>query len=183
LPNVTISETERSSLIAHLASVHNAMCEVVGGFSPIAWTSARDPGEWSPAQVVEHTILVERGLMKNVALHLGDVPDLEGSQDSGALERLLRRVLPAQGKARASEKNSTFAGLRADAVQSALDTTLKEFSFLLEDHAGGPLKAIFWPHGAFGPMSAYLWLLYVPLHSERHLGQLKSLSGGHYGNL
>jgi hypothetical protein len=152
------------------------MCEVVGGFSPIAWTSARGPSEWSPAQVVEHTILVERGLMKNVALHLGDVPDPEGSQDSGALERLLRRVLPAQGKARASEKHSTFVGLRADAVQSALDTTLKEFSSLLEDHAGRPLKAISWPHGAFGPMSGYLWLLYVPLHSERHLGQLKSMA-------
>ena len=171
-----IGPHESASLVRQLREVHAGIVRGVATLSLDDWTQRPHADSWSPAEVVEHTLLVERGLLTTVEEHLQDLPLNDWESETAGKEEALRKFLPSAGKAIASQKNSTFQGLSIEVVKPLFQTTFENFSALVSRASELPLRAICWSHGAFGQLSAYQWLLYIPLHSERHLRQLKAMS-------
>ncbi len=165
--------SERSALTRHLDSVHAAFVEIMLRLEPDAWNARSLHYGWSPSEIVEHSLLVETGILDSVRRHLGDPTTPNWSDLLMRQEGAIRSFLPRGGKAKASEKNSTFQGFGQEEARVALGSAGAAFDKLLADNEELPLKAIVWPHSMFGSLSAYLWLLYIPLHSERHLHQLR----------
>jgi hypothetical protein len=162
-------------MIALLTEVHTGFERAVHGLAQVRWTAAPVSGGWSPAEILEHTLLVERGLLANVKNHLGDEPIPARMEETDGKDAILRKFLPDSGKAQASEKNSTFLGLEQNQVASLLKENLLGFSQTVEANAELPLRNIAWQHGGFGLLNASQWLLYIPLHSQRHLNQLRRI--------
>jgi hypothetical protein len=171
-----ISSTERKALTGHLRDVHLGFSQTIDRFNDTAWTTERCAGEWSPAQVTEHALLVERSILQSVTKHLNDTPSPERQIEVQGKDELLRRFLLGQGRAKASEKSSTFLGLTKVEVVSSLAQSYYEFSAVMNVYAATPLHGISWRHGGFGLLTGFQWLLYIPLHSERHLHQLRGLT-------
>ncbi|MDE1176347.1 MAG: DinB family protein [Edaphobacter sp.] len=167
-----ISNEERTWLLEHLRTVHSTMVEVAGHFSAVDWITAQVPGDWNPSQIVEHTLLVDEEILGQVRKHLADSPYADWEQITGRKEIVLKRYLPNIGRAQANAKTSTFRGLRQEDIRSLLEKSYQGVDEILSRNSELPLKAIIWPHGGMGPLNAYQWLLYIPLHAERHLNQL-----------
>ena len=168
-----ISPADRDAMIAHLSEVHLGFHQVIETCGDAEWSAQRNADEWSPAQVAEHTLMVEASLLQSVIKHLDDEPSSERRAEMRGKTLMLRRFLPSTGKAKASEKNSTFAGMSKVEVLSGFAQSRRNVSELLHAHADTRFHDISWPHSGFGLLTAYQWLLYTPLHSERHLGQMR----------
>ena len=171
-----ISPADREALIAQLGEVHLGFQKVIEVCGDADWSAQRNADEWSPAQVAEHTLLVEASLLQSVINHLDDVPSPERRAEVRGKTLLLRRFLPSTGKAQASVKNSTFAGMSKIEVLSGFAQSRRNICEHLNAHADTPFHDISWPHSGFGLLTAYQWLLYIPLHSERHLGQMRRIA-------
>ena len=167
-----ITKTEKLALLQHTRQVHEAIEKLIWNLTPAQWTGRRTPGEWSPTEIVEHILLTEDGILDGVTRHLHDQPSALWQEQTGQKDLILRRYLPNLGKAQANLRTSTFAGLDQRVVQDELLARLQSLGELLEIGCELPLKAVVWDNERFGSLNAYQWLLYLPLHSERHLNQL-----------
>ena len=171
-PSTCITKTEKLALLQHTREVHEGLEKLICNLTPAQWTRRRTPHEWSPAEIVEHTLLAEDGILDGVTRHLHDQPSDLWQEQTGRKDLIIRRYLPNLGKAQANLRTSTFSGLDQRDVQDALFARLQSLGELLEIGCELPLKAVVWDNERFGSLNAYQWLLYLPLHSERHLNQL-----------
>jgi uncharacterized damage-inducible protein DinB len=170
-PLITPSEIE--DLVSRLRSVHDEVRHVISTLTLAQWNAKPSEGVWSPSEVVQHILLVEMGILNSVRNHVETPPSNDWYEQVAQKEPALRRFLPRGGKAVASEKNSTFREIEQQEALLMLQDSIGEYESFLLDERELPLKAILWPHSIFGPLSAYLWLLYIPLHSQRHVLQLR----------
>ena len=171
--DVCLEDTERQELVRRLEQVHAKLADAMRGVGPRLWSSHREAGVWSAAEIVEHILLVEASLLAGVESHLGDKPDSSWEESTRGKKELLERILPTEGKAVAPVSVSNFSGLDQRQALQGLEASRQRFEQFLQRTATLPLKALVWPHSIFGPLSAHHRLLYIVLHSERHLGQLR----------
>lgn len=171
-----VTPEERGWLLEHLKTVHVAMNEVVSQISPVQWNRRGSIEAWSPREIVEHTVMVDEEILGDVQDHWKDEPIPDWENVVGRKDLMLKRYLPNIGRARASTKTSTFRGFRQEDVCESFQKSYDAVARLLDRGSDTPLKAIIWAHGGMGALSAYQWLLYIPLHTERHLNQLLRLA-------
>ncbi len=138
------------------------------------WRKRVESESWSPAEIVEHVVLAQAAMKRRFRRHLGDALDLLAVGEVLAKRDLLYRVLPGKGKIRASEALASFRGLSQIEGREQLAAGRASLTQLLQDCDLFPIKAICWPHSLFGKLNGYLWLLYMPLHAERHSRQLRA---------
>lgn len=164
---------EGTALRKRLAAAHRDLLHEAERVAPEHWNySPRPQEQWSPSQIAEHVFLAERVLRDQVRMHLGDEPrpDLLPTMQDRA--DLLMRVLPGGGKAPAGKQSTAFSGFRLEDLATVISGAEAQYDLLLDEAKASPVKAICWKSPFFGELSAYLWLLYVPLHTARHVGQL-----------
>ncbi|MDE1162341.1 MAG: DinB family protein [Acidobacteriaceae bacterium] len=168
-----IKPFERVELVDSVHGIHEQVAAFVRSFTSAAWRHRQADGAWSPSEIVEHLLLVEEELLSAVQERCGDDPCLDWAKVTHGKELLLRRFLPNAGRAQASDSTSRFLGISQGEALSQLARSERRLEEQLAVWANLPLKAIVWNHTGFGPLSGYHWLLYIPLHSERHLNQLR----------
>ena len=168
-----VSDAERAAITTHVAEGHRLLADEVAGLDDALWDRRPDPEAWSPAEIVEHVLLAERSLMQQVRVRSTDAPDADWEAKVDGRIEVLRRSLPGSGKAKAGPSVTGFGGLRREDVAASLADSARTLDELLVSAQDLPLKAILWNNKWFGDLSAYLWLLYIPLHTERHIGQLR----------
>jgi len=170
-----IEPFERAELMDLVHGIHVDFASFIRSFTSIAWRHRQTDGVWSPSEIIEHTLLVEEELLADIEQHCGDTPSPDWAKVTKGKESLLRRFLPNAGRAQASDSTSRFLGITQGEALSQLARSERRLEEQLAVWATLPLKAIVWNHTGFGPLSGYHWLLYIPLHSERHLNQLRQL--------
>ena len=169
--NLTVAE--RNELSAQLARAHADVRVEISNTRLGVWAQRPDPLRWSCAEIVEHILLVEASLLRRVMEHQNDVPVSDWKAALEGKKELLLKIVPSEGKVQASPGVATFRGINYSDVEAALSESRAQLQSFLQETADLPLKAILWPHSLFGSLSAYLWLLYIPLHTERHVAQLR----------
>jgi hypothetical protein len=167
-----VTAEERTWLLEHLQTVHAAINDVVRQIPPEIWVRSDVAQNWSPAEVVEHTLLVDEEILADVRGHLQDQPFPDWERVTARKDAVLKHYLPNIGRARANARTSTFRGFLQQDVPAALAKSYQSVEGILFQESGTALKTIVWLHGGMGPLNAYQWLLYIPLHAERHLNQL-----------
>lgn len=168
-----LTEEECVELARRRAESHKSLTNEISRIPENLWTTSySDVSAWCGSEIVEHVLLAEASLIGQVRQHLEDAPNPDANKLlTGKLETLLR-VLPGTGKAVAGPRLSTFSGLDRTSVASRLDESRAAFSDLIDQAKSVPVKAIVWENKFFGSLSAYHWMLYVPLHTLRHAAQL-----------
>ena len=173
---------ERARVLQWLDESHKEFMAAIDGVSVEQWKWKPAPERWSVGETAEHIVLAEAMLFENVkkAVSTPANPAWE-EQTKGKTELIVRVMAPRLGKAQAPEPIVPRSGMslaqvkerferqRAEIVGFASDTNIA-----LKEHTAEH------PFPVFGTLNAYQWLIYVPLHTERHdkqIAEVKATAG------
>ena len=173
---------ERAQVLKWLDESHQEFLTAINGVSEEQWKWKPAPERWSVGETAEHIVLAEAMLFENVmkAVAAPQNPAWE-EKTKGKTELIVRVMAPRLGKAQAPEPivprngmtlaqvKERFEKQRAEIVEFASDTRIA-----LKEHTAEH------PFPVFGTLNAYQWLIYVPLHTERHdkqIAEVKATAG------
>jgi hypothetical protein len=171
---MTITSEERAHVIRLLHDSANEFLELISGLTDAQWSEPAAPGCWSVQQTAEHVVLGEKAMLAKITEALASPPNPGWEEQDARKTRFLGRVLPDRGRKaiapatlepnRHWTRDETIARYKAGRA-----STLQ-----LAEELDGPLKAhsAEHPFPVFNMLSAYQWLLYIPLHNVRHNQQI-----------
>jgi hypothetical protein len=171
-----MNEQERELAAHHLAVSRERLLGLVEGLSAEQWVFHPAAGRWSIGDCVEHLTRVETRVIGIIGHKVegpapAEVPASVREKDAalmkGVPDRTERREAPEM--ARPERKWADGGQLLAEFVK----TRTKTAQFTEETRAD--LRSYTHPHGAFGDLDCYQWLLLMGLHTERHARQIEEI--------
>ena len=173
---------ERTNVLHWLEESHQEFLASIDGVSEEQWKWKPAPERWSVGETAEHIVLAEAiAVRKRKEGHVVARKSRVGRADQGQ-DRVYREGDGAtarqgagagadcsQERADAGSGKERFEQQRAEIVKFASDTNLA-----LKEHT------VVHPFPVFGTLNAYQWLIYVPLHTERHdkqIAEVKATAG------
>jgi len=161
-------------MIRLLEETQTEFLELTAGLSAAQWSYQPGAGLWSVGEIAEHIVLAEGLLFARMEAALASPPNPEWEAATARKTEFIEQVLPERGrKARAPgplvpRGQWTAEGTRARFQQARART--RQFT----EQAVQPMKihTAEHPFPIFGTLSAYQWLLYIPLHNLRHDRQI-----------
>jgi hypothetical protein len=173
---------ERTKALFWLDESRKEFLAAIDGVTEEQWKWKPAPTRWSVGETAEHIVLAEAALFGNVqkAIAAPANPEWE-TKTKGKTELIVQVMAPRLGKASAPEPivpsgkmtqaqvRETFEKQHEEIVKfaSTTDVALKEHTV---EH----------PFAFFNTLNAYQWLIYVPLHTERHdkqIAEVKATAG------
>jgi uncharacterized damage-inducible protein DinB len=177
-----ISPEERTKVLGYLADSRAEFLAAIDGVSEAQWKWKPTPTRWSVGEVAEHIVLAEALIFSTVQRAVASPANADWEEQTKGKTDFIEKVMaPRLGKAQAPEPivpsgqltqaqvKERFEKQRAEIDQFAAGTevALKEHTV---DH----------PFKVFGTLNAYQWLIYIPLHTERHdkqIAEVKATAG------
>lgn len=141
------------------------------------WRSA--PGAWSAAEITEHLAIIEERLSKLFSVILAKA-------EAGGLQRTADQPFQPVSVASLVERSEREKYIAPETARPSGTASLRDSLNRLERSRQSiidqrprlealDLTNVTYPHPAFGPLSAYQWLIFIGLHEGRHLRQIESL--------
>ncbi len=171
-----MTDDERSRVVRLLQQTRDDFLVTVGSVSDAQWDFRPGPDRWSIGLIAEHLGRVELGLFSRVELALeGETnPDWESlTEKNGLIEQTLQdrgtprhapeRVVPT-GTVGREEALRIYRERRVRSLTFAETTTAQLKTHTLDHH-----------RPVFGTLNAFQWLLYIPLHNQRHIEQIAEI--------
>jgi hypothetical protein len=173
---------ERTKVIKYLEESRKEFLAAIDGVTEEQWKWKPAPERWSVGETAEHIVLAEALLFANVQKAIASQPNPAWEEKTRGKTEFIERVMaPRLGKATAPEPivpsgkmtqaqvRETFLKQRDEIEKFAKETqvALKEYTV---DH----------PFPVFGTLNAFQWLIYAPLHTERHdkqIAEVKATAG------
>ncbi|MFL6273638.1 MAG: DinB family protein [Blastocatellia bacterium] len=171
-PHMTADE--RAQVIKWMNDTEKDYLDRLEHVSEAQWNWRPAPFRWTVGEVAEHIMLTEARLFAAVERALGTPENPDWQAKTKGKDAFIARALPNRGtrvqapveirptgKLSRDEVVRRYKELRARALEFARTTT-------------APLKAhtIEHPFPIFNTLNAYDWLIYIPLHNERHNKQM-----------
>jgi uncharacterized damage-inducible protein DinB len=169
-----MSTEERTNVLHWLEESHQEFLASIDGVTDEQWKWKPAPERWSVGETAEHIVLAEALLFDSVKKAMSSPANPAWEEETkGKTEFIVKVMAPRLGKAQAPEPivprngmtlaqvRERFEQQRAEIVKFATDTNLA-----LKEHT------VVHPFPVFGTLNAYQWLIYVPLHTERHDKQI-----------
>ncbi len=169
-----LSAEERAKVIKMLQDSEKEYLDGIESVSAAQWSYKPSPLRWSVGEVAEHIMLTEVALFRAVEAALSQPANPDWEKKTAGKAAFIERVMPSRttraqapievrptGKLTREEVIKRFKEHRAQVMEFArkTDRPLKAHT---RDH----------PFPVFNTLSAYDWLLYVPLHTVRHNKQI-----------
>lgn len=172
--NPGMSKADRDKVVRLLHESEQETLEAIRNVSEAQWTFKPAPGRWSVGEVSEHILLAEGLLFAQVekALAAPANPEWE-TKTKGKTEFLEEVMAPRKGRAQAPESIVPSGKMtRADFIKKFQEIRAKTLKFA--ETTDQPLKAhtAEHPFPVFNTLNAYQWLIYIPLHNQRHNKQI-----------
>ncbi len=172
-----MTNSERSRVVRLLQQTRDDFLATVGPVGDAQWDVRPGPGRWSIGLITEHLGLVERGLFSRVERAL----DMEANPDwqvaTAGKDELIEKMLRDRGMPRDAPERVVPTGTvgREDALRVYRARRARSLAFA--ETTAGPLKAHTLDHHRpeLGTLNAYQWLLYIPLHNQRHIHQIEEI--------
>jgi hypothetical protein len=173
---------DRMKVVKYLDESRKEFLAAIDGVTEEQWKWKSAPERWSVGETAEHIVLAEGLLFGNVQKAIGTPANPAWEEKTKGKTEFIERVMaPRLGKATAPEPivpsgkmtqaqvRETFLKQREEIEKFAKDTEveLKEYT---AEH----------PFPVFGTLNAYQWLIYGPLHTERHdkqIAEVKATAG------
>jgi hypothetical protein len=173
---------ERTKVIRYLEESRKEFLAAIDGVTEEQWKWKPAPERWSVGETAEHIVLAEAMLFGNVQKAIASPPNPAWEEKTKGKTEFIERVMaPRLGKATAPEPivpsgkltqaqvRETFLKQRAEMEAFARDTQIELHEYTVEH-----------PFPVFNTLNAYQWLIYAPLHTERHdkqIAEVKATAG------
>jgi hypothetical protein len=172
-----MEQHERQLVQDQLAASETRLLELVDGLTPDQWKFRPGEGRWSIGECVEHVMRVEDRVFGIIAKKLAeDKPEPEKRDPAHAKDAVV-----AQGVPDRTTRREAPEPVRPTAQWPGADELLAEFRKTRQRTAEfaattqSDLRSYFHPHGGFGELDCYQWLLVLSLHGSRHAQQIEEI--------
>jgi hypothetical protein len=173
---------DRAKVVHWLEESSQEFHAAIEGVSEEQWKWKPAPERWSVGETAEHIVLAEALLFDGVRKAVASPANPEWeAKTKGKTEFIVQVMAPRLGKAQAPEPIVPRSGLtlaevreRFDRQRAEIDKFAAETEVALKEHTAEH------PFPIFGTLNAYQWLIYVPLHTERHdkqIAEVKATAG------
>lgn len=177
---VRMTSEDRTKLMNWLEESRKEFLAAIDSANESQWTWKSVPDRWSIGEVAEHVVLAEAALFANVKKALASPAnekwEAETQGKTGKMEAVLA---PRLGRVQAPEPIVPKGGMTIAQVKERFETQRAEIvKFAKETEL--PLKQHTIANPFFGPLNAYQWLIYSPLHTMRHdkqIAEVKATAG------
>jgi DinB family protein len=177
-----MSTQERTNVLHWLEESHQEFLASIDGVSEEQWRWKPAPERWSVGETAEHIVLAEAMLFENVKNAMSSPANLAWEeQTKGKTEFIVQVMAPRLGKAQAPEPIVPRNGLTQTQVRERFEQQRAEIvKFTSDTNLALKEHTVVHPFPVFGTLNAYQWLIYVPLHTERHdkqIAEVKATAG------
>ena len=167
-----LTTEEITTASRHLSVTRGFLLESVGGLSPAQWDFKPASDAWSPAENMEHIVLVESGIHAIIE-GMNDAPGPLPEGDRRAMDEFILNEIPKRSrKGKALERacpTGRWSG--PEALQQFVQYREQSIRLLLTRQ----LRAHAVPHPLFGAWDGYQWLLAAASHGARHTEQIREV--------
>jgi len=169
-PHMTTDE--RTKAVNWLSESRREFLAAIDGVTDVQWKWKPAPDRWSVGETAEHIVLAEWSQFANVQKALAAPLNPEWEEKTRNKTQTLEAVLaPRRGKAQAPEALVPGGGMTQAAVKERF-LKQREIIEKFARETEAPLKQHTVDNPFFGPLNAYQWLIYAPLHTMRHDKQI-----------
>lgn len=167
---------QRAHVVHMLKESANQYLASIESVNPAQWRWKPVPDRWSVGETAEHIVQAEAVIFARLQHAIQSPANRDFARATLGKAPMLERVMldrtqkamappPTQPKGIAKEEAvRRFKDLRAEVIRFAEETRLP-----LDEHAADH------PFPAFNTLSAYQWLMLVPLHQKRHQQQIAEI--------
>lgn len=170
-----LNQGDRDFALSQLHATRKMVLDAISGLSEAQWKFKPAPDRWSIAEITEHLILTEDGLMDWTKKVLS-TPAVEGRTANRAaddkmyaawMDRTQKATAPAELRPATGKWPTPAAAAKEFAARR--DRTLDYVRTTQDDLRGHVTK------GPGGDMDAYQIVLGIAAHTERHMAQLNEV--------
>lgn len=177
-PDPYLSSEERTQLLDLLAESRAMYLGLLAGVDDAQWSFKPAPDRWSVGECAEHIVLSNQSLMHSARQALASARNPNWAEATKGKSQLLLQVMPNRqpfgrnGATAPQEIRPQGEIPRTEIVKSFLALYDEVEKMVVE--MDQPLKAHTTEHPfpIFSTLSAYDWVIYVPLHTIRHSRQM-----------
>ena len=176
-PETKMSKEDRSKVLKWLDESYAQTIASVEKLNDGQWAFKAAPEKWSVGEVVEHIMKAEGLLFAQMekALAAPVIPDW-AEKTKGKADFLERVMVKRQGKAQAPEAIVPSGKVpRAELMKQlkAARAKTRKYAVKTKDDLHSHTTDHVFP--VFNTLSAYQWLIYIPLHNFRHNQQIEEV--------
>jgi hypothetical protein len=166
----TLTQADKEKAATYLDETRDGVVAATKGLSEAQMKFKPAPDRWSVAETLEHIVLVEDSLLRNVTDKVMKSPPGPADRDTAKIDAMVLAMIPDRShKAQASPPvTPTGRWTPADTLDRFLKTRTQTIAFLestpeLRAHASD---------SPIGQLDAYEWVLFMAAHSQRHTKQI-----------
>jgi uncharacterized damage-inducible protein DinB len=169
-----MNQQERKLAADHLAASRERLLGLVAGLTSEQWTFHPGEGRWSIGDCLEHVTRVENRVLGIIGKKVEEPPQHAAPEIRGKDSFLMQAVPDRTERRQAPEPVRPDGQWPTTELLAEFEKTrARSASFVSETRAD--LRNYIHPHGAFGDLDCYQWLLLLGLHSERHARQIEEI--------
>lgn len=175
-----LSKEEKDELVTLLDDSLDMLMGLITGLTDEQWNFKQNEDRWSVGECVEHICRSERALLDSAKGAMENPADADWAKKTEGKTQLIKRVMPnrnpggAGGATAPQEIRPTEKWDRAKAIEEYYKVRGEVRAFAETVAFEQPIKEHIFTHPfpVFGDLTAYDWLIYVPLHTVRHSKQI-----------
>jgi uncharacterized damage-inducible protein DinB len=171
-----MNEREREVAVDQLASGQVRMMALVDGLTADQWTFRPSEGRWSIGECVEHVTRVENRILGLMEKKIEGPPEPGRPDSARELDLKVAAIVPDRTNRREAPEAAKPLGQwlsTNELLAEYLATRARTAQFAAGTKAD--LRTFFLPHGFFGELDCYQWLMTLALHNERHARQIEEI--------
>jgi uncharacterized damage-inducible protein DinB len=143
--------------------------------TPQQWQFHPAEGRWSIADCIEHITRVENRILNIIQTKTQDQPQ-QVAPEIREKDSFLLKAVPDRTERRQAPEIARPSGQWTDARDLLAEfEKVRTATSKLAAETTADLRGYTHPHGAFGELDCYQWLLLLGLHSERHARQIEEV--------
>ena len=173
-----MTRTERTHVTDLLCRTRDGLLAAIAPLTADQWAFRSGPDRWSIGLIAEHLGLVEGRLFGQVERALKTPANPEWETATSGKTAVIETMLGNRDARRDAPEQVIPTGSvdREAAIGLFLDRRAHTIAFA--ETTQQPLKAHTLDHHrpAYGTLNAYQWLLYIPLHHQRHFEQIAEVA-------
>ena len=182
-PDASSSETLHpriAELLAELDAAREELRALVASLPRDTLTMRTSDDGWTIPQILEHLAIVEDGSGRLFSKMVKEAEasgerEIDGSSILGINDRHL--ITSSNARIDAPERVRPSENLSIEESMARLDAARARLKDAMRRASGLALGKVAMPHPAFGPFSAYQWLLATAQHERRHMRQIRRIAG------
>jgi hypothetical protein len=173
---MVFTEEERGSAVKLYKETADLFAKEIGGLSEAQLNFKEDPKRWSIAEVAEHIIIAENGVLSLITNRVLKAPVPIGKDDFRIKDQVIwMTVTNRNTKFNAPDQVQPKGKFKTKSEIMKAFKEARKNTMTFVEKTDIDLRNQFAENPVFGMIDGYQWFLFLNAHSYRHLEQIQAI--------